>query len=443
MSRITACVDGRDLSLAEGSGIATYGRNLLSTLGKLGVDTQVLYGPQSPISNEAILNEIALIGPASNGGTPTRLKRMVRTAKARYGLPAYPVARQHVIWPRDGAAPPLADAFWASQDLYRTGHRSFVKSGRLTEVKFQASQHIPRPDVCHWTAIMPFHGKGAVNIYTMHDLIPLILPHLSLSDKTQYLNVCRAIAAKADHIIVGSESAKTDIMAMLGVEADRITNTYHAIDLPRGHMERPDEEVAREVEGAFGLEWKGYFLHYGTIEPRKNLGRVVEAYLASGVRTPLVIAGGDGWLFQPEVALLNQVQDGEGSAKGRVVKLKYLPAGVLASLVRGAKALLFPSLYEGFGLPVLEAMTMGTAVLTSTAGSLPEVAGDAAVLVDPYDVDALRKGISALDADVDMRQELVERGTIQAAKFSQSAYDARLRSVYDRLGLPLSAAAAA
>jgi glycosyltransferase involved in cell wall biosynthesis len=285
---------------------------------------------------------------------------------------------------------------------------------------------------------MPFHGKGAVNIYTMHDLIPLILPHLSLSDKTQYLNVCRAIAAKADHIIVGSESAKTDIMAILGVEAERITNTYHAIDLPAGHMERPDEEVARELDAAFGLEWKGYFLHYGTIEPRKNLGRVVEAYLASGVQTPLVIAGGDGWLFQPEIALLDQVRDGEGSAKRRIVKLKYLPAGVLASLVRGAKALLFPSLYEGFGLPVLEAMTMGTAVLTSTAGSLPEVAGNAAILVDPYDVDALRKGIIALDADVDLRQALVERGTVQAAKFSQVAYEARLKTVYERLGLRLA-----
>jgi len=435
MSKITACVDGRDLSLAEGSGIATYGRNLLTTLSALGMDTQVLYGPQSPVSRESLLNEISLVGPASNGGRPTAWKRHARMARARWGLPAWPVRREHVIWPQDGAVPPKADMFWASQDLYRTGHRSFVKTGQLTEVKFKPSADIPRPDVCHWTSIMPFHGRGAVNIYTMHDLIPLILPHLSLSDKTQYLRVCRAIAARADHIIVGSESAKADIMAMLGVEADRITNTYHAIDLPKGHMERPDADIARELESAFGLDWKGYFLHYGTIEPRKNLGRTVEAWLASGVDTPLVIAGGDGWLFQPEVALLDQVRDGEGSAGKRLLKLKYLPAGVLASLVRGAKALLFPSLYEGFGLPVLEAMTMGTAVLTSTAGSLPEVAGDAAVLVDPYDVDAIRAGIVALDQDASLRDGLVARGKAQAAKFSNAAYQERVKGVYDRLGL--------
>ncbi len=435
MSKITVCVDGRDLSLSEGSGIATYGRNLLTTLAKLGADTQVLYGPQSPVSKQALLNEIALIGPASNSGHPTRLKRMFHTARARYGLPAYPVARQHVTWPQDGAAPARADAFWASQDLYRTGHRSFVKSGRLTEVHFKPSNDIPHPDVCHWTAIMPFHGKGAVNIYTMHDLIPLKLPHLSLSNKEIYLGICRAIADRADHIIVGSESAKADIVEMIGVSPDRITNTYHAVQLPPGHMARSDADVAREIEGAFGLGWKNYFLHYGTIEPRKNLGRTVEAYLASGVSTPLVIAGGDGWSFQPEIAVLDQVRAGEGSAAQRIHKLNYLPAGLLASLVRGAKALLFPSLYEGFGLPVLEAMSMGTAVLTSTAGSLPEVAGNAAVLVDPYDVEAIRKGILALDQDDDLRDALVIRGTQQAALFSPAAYEGRLAKLYSGLGL--------
>lgn len=435
MSKIVACVDGRDLSLAQGSGIATYGRNLLTTLSRLGVGTQALYGPQAPIGRDPLLNEISLIGSEPNAGKPTALKRILRTSLARWGRPATPVLPSQVIWPRDGAAPPCTDAFWASRDLYRTAHRSFIQTGDLTPVDFKPSQDVPRPDVCHWTAIMPLYGRRAVNIYTMHDLIPLILPHLSLSKKEHYLGICRSIAAKADHIIVGSESARDDIVRMIGISPDRITNTYHAVELPTGHMARTDDDIAREIEGAFGLEWKGYFLHYGTIEPRKNLGRTVEAYLASGVKTPLVIAGGDGWLFQPETAVLNQVLAGDGSASGRIHKLQYLPAGLLASLVRGAKALLFPSLYEGFGLPVLEAMSMGTAVLTSTAGSLPEVAGDAAVLVDPYDVDALRKEIIALDQDDALRSSLVERGAVQAARFSPSAYEARLNGLYSRLGL--------
>lgn len=435
MSKIVACVDGRDMSLAQGSGIATYGRNLVSTLSRIGVNPQIMYGPQKPISHDRLLNEIALIGAESSAGHPSAFERYLRTTRARWGLPALPVRPESVIWPRDSAVQPPASAYWASQDLYRTAHRSFLKTGRLTPVAFKPDGGVPRPDVCHWTAIMPLRGKGAVNIYTMHDLIPLLLPHLSLSNKEHYLAICRTVAEYADHIIVGSESARDDIVRLLGVSPERITNTYHAVDLPPGHMARSDEDIARELEGAFGLGWKGYFLHYGTIEPRKNLGRTVEAYLASGTKTPLVVAGGDGWLFEPEVALLDQVRDGTGSASGRILKLKYLPASILASLVRGAKGLLFPSLYEGFGLPVLEAMSMATAVLTSTAGSLGEVAGDAAVLVDPYNVDEIRAGIVALDEDDAMREAMVKRGTLQAATFSPAAYQARVHALYHKLGL--------
>jgi len=100
------------------------------------------------------------------------------------------------------------------------------------------------------------------------------------------------------------------------------------------------------------------------------------------------------------------------------------------SLIRGARATLFPSLYEGFGLPVLESMLLGTPVLTSTEGSLPEVAGDAALLVDPYDVDAIRQGILTLDADEDLRSELSARGREQAEKFSPERYQARLEEAY-------------
>lgn len=435
MPKIVACVDGRDLSLPQGSGIASYGRTLLRTLSRMGMGTQVLYGPPTKPSGDPLINEIALVNPDPTAGRPTAMKRMVRTARAPWGLPATAITPGQVIWPRDGAAPPATDSYWASQDVFRTAHRSFVKTGRLTPVAFNPAGDIPRPDVCHWTAIMPLHGRGALNIYTMHDLIPLRLPHLSLSNKQHYLDICRAIGRQADHIIVGSNSAKNDIVEMIGVSPDRITNTYHAVELPPGHMDRTDADVAREIEAAFGLPWKGYFLHYGTIEPRKNLGRTVEAYLGSGVTTPLVIAGGDGWLFQPETAVLDQVRSGTGSAAQRIHKLNYLPSGLLASLVRGAKALLFPSLYEGFGLPVLEAMSMGTAVLTSTAGSLPEVAGEAAVLVNPYEVDAIRTGIRALDADDDLRAALVERGFAQAARFSPAAYEARLSEVYSKLGL--------
>ncbi len=153
------------------------------------------------------------------------------------------------------------------------------------------------------------------------------------------------------------------------------------------------------------------------------------------MQTPLVIVGGRAWLDEGETALLNQVMRDGGPSAQRIRRYEYMPFSLLISLIRGAKATLFPSLYEGFGLPVLESMALSTAVLTSTGGSLPEVAGDAAISVDPYDVQAMTRGLRALDADDALRDDLVRRGLTQAAKFSVEAYQGRLSDMYGRLGL--------
>jgi len=189
------------------------------------------------------------------------------------------------------------------------------------------------------------------------------------------------------------------------------------------------------LEGVFQLGWKDYFLHFGAVEPKKNLGRIVEAYLASGVQRPLILIGGRSWLDEGEVALLNQIKRDGGANADRIRQYDYLSFSTLVSLIRGARAVLFPSLYEGFGLPVLEAMALSTAVLTSTGGALPEVAGDAALLVDPHDVQAIKMGISALDVDEDLRSELERRGPVQAAKFSPASYQARLLQAYSAVGV--------
>ncbi len=427
------CVDGYNISMSRGTGIATYGRNLLSAARGLGYDTQVLYGPPRKRSKRSLLNETAL-ADAERPRKTRRVDRFFQTLTSRYGVKAWPIVPTgEIVWPTRAGSRPDASSFWAAQDLFFRANRSFAAYREETPVTFDGDK-ARCPDVMHWTATLPLHARGAPNVYTIHDLIPLRLPHTTLDDKPTYFALCKAIARRADHIAVVSETTRQDVIRILGVPEDRVTNTYQAVDLPKALTERTDADVAIELEGIFDLAWKGYFLHFGAIEPKKNLGRIVEAYLASGCTTPLVVVGGRAWLDEPETALMNQVlTDGRRSAD-RIRRYEYLPFSMLLSLIRGARATLFPSLYEGFGLPVLESMALGTAVLTSTGGSLPEVAGDAAITVDPYDVTAISQGLRALEHDDDLRLDLEARGRIQAAKFSVEAYKARLKDLYAKVG---------
>lgn len=313
--------------------------------------------------------------------------------------------------------------------------RAFNRYRTWTPLSFAATSDAPAPEVMHWTSTLPLHAKGVPNIYTIHDLIPLRLPHTTADDTGAYMAMCQSLVKRADHIAVVSETTRQDVIRILKVPEERVTNTYQAVSLPEALTSRPDADISRELEDVFNLGWKAYFLHFGAIEPKKNLGRIVEAYLASGSMTPLVIVGGRAWLDEGETALLNQIRRDGAPGADRIRQYEYMPFAMLISLIRGARATLFPSLYEGFGLPVLESMALGTAVLTSTAGSLPEVAGDAAISVDPYDVQALANGLRTLDADEAFRAELVTRGRVQAGLFTPEAYQHRLRQLYHKVGI--------
>ena len=433
------CIDGFNLALTKGTGIATYGRNLLESARTAGFGTQVLYGPTARRRDDNLLNETALVDaerPPQRLNRKQKVQRFADTFASRYGRSAHSILPSgEVIWPARSGGRPSADRFWAARDLFSHANRCFAAYGKETPVSFEATAAAPAPDVMHWTATLPLHARKVPNIYTIHDLIPLRLPHTTLDDKATYRALCDAIARRADHIAVVSETTRQDVIRLLGVSEDRVTNTYQAVSLPKTLTSRSQADVTLELEGVFNLGWKDYFLHFGAIEPKKNLGRVVEAYLASGSQTPLVIIGGRAWLDEGETALLNQVKRDGGPSADRIRQYEYMPFSMLISLIRGAKATLFPSLYEGFGLPVLESMALSTAVLTSTGGSLPEVAGDAAVIVDPYDVQAMTRGIQALDADEGLRLDLQARGLIQAGKFTPEAYQTRLTDLYRKVGV--------
>lgn len=432
----TICIDGYNIGMPRGSGIATYGRSLLTNLQAIGLGTQVLYGPAAKPGRNGVVNETALIEAETPNRKMHKAVRYQQTLMGPLGRSAKPVPiTGEVIWPEQTGGQPAANSFWSARNLFWMANRTFNVYGAMTPVSFAGTAISPKPQVMNWTATVPLYARGVANIYTIHDLIPLRLPHTTTDDREAYFRLCKKIVAKADHIVAVSETTRQDVIRILGVDESRVTNTYQTSAIPNALIERPRDEIIVELERIFNLGWKDYFLFFGAIEPKKNLGRIVEAYLASGVTTPLVVVGGRAWLSDAETALMNQVQRDGGPGASLIRQYEFLPQSLLVSLIRGAKATLFPSLYEGFGLPVLESMILDTAVLTSTAGAVPEVAGDAAVLVDPYDVRAITRGIQALDADEGLRTELVAKGAVQRKVFTPAAYQERLRGLYKGLGV--------
>ncbi len=222
---------------------------------------------------------------------------------------------------------------------------------------------------------------------------------------------------------------------MLGVPEERVTNTYEAVEFPRELTERTDDVIAEQLRGSYQLEFQNYLLFYGALEPKKNVARLLDAYMLSGADIPLVVTGAAGWGNDTETKILAELSARSGSRprrSRRVYRFEYVSMPMLVTLIRGARAVLFPSLYEGFGLPVLEAMQLGTPVVTSRTSSLPEIAGDAALYVNPYETYQIAEAIRTISADDGMRAELSRRGLIQAEQFSMARYRERVAALYER-----------
>jgi glycosyltransferase involved in cell wall biosynthesis len=429
----TVGIDAFNIAMPNGTGIATYSRNLNAGLRAIGVRTGILYGPDRTDRHSALLNQIAILDARSARGAPTRARRAQITSMLfPLGRSARQVERSgEVLTASVALKMPPSDDIWVSRDVFHGANRAFAATGAFTPLTMNEGG----PDVMHWTCALPLRATRRANLYTLHDLVPLRLPYATLDNKRRFLALTRRICARADCVVTVSERSKSDIVKIFGTDPDRIFVTHQAVVMPEEAEKRSEAEAAGELAGIFGLEWRGYFLFFGAIEPKKNLARLIEAYLASGIPTPLVIVGGRVWLDDAEQSMLalNRIavqNEEKAERRNRIRRYGFVPQPLLVSLIRGARATLMPSLYEGFGLPVLESMVLGTPVLASTTGSLPEVAGDAALLVDPYDALAIGSAIRRLDADPGLRDDLAARGLAQARKFSPEVYQSRLAELY-------------
>ncbi len=404
--------DGRSLILGQGTGVFSYSHGLAEAVRRLGYRREVLLDrPLQP-----------------DGGLPP------------YGTPAGGLARL-VRWSR--ALNPLdRSAGIAVGPVGRTGFERIRRSAdvfRVSQVHFDVYRRplglIDKapPAVMHWTYPMPIVLRGAINIYTIHDLIPQTAPDLTSIARARHRAIVKGVLGVADHILTVSEASRRAIIDEFGYPADRITNTYQP-----GRMDGAGL-VTLEQAGLPDLKRRGFFLSVGTIEKRKNVGRLVEAYLASGAHAPLVLAGAEGFGAEAELKPAIGYRIGIDTALGEgpgVLMLGYAPPLQIQALLQNARALLFPSLAEGFGLPIVEAMAVGTPVMTSRGGATEEVAGDAAQLVDPRDVAGMAAAIAALEKDYTLWLSLADRGMRRARDFSVERYIERLGALYDRLNLP-------
>lgn len=275
-------------------------------------------------------------------------------------------------------------------------------------------------DIFHSPAhVIPFFNgiSGTKQVVTFHDLVFKTYPDSFKNSKGIYLNtVVPRTLSVADKIIAVSRSTKNDLIEEYGVEEERIAVIYNGVD--DNYCVLDEAEDLEETKAEYELPDR-FILYLGTLEPRKNLKRLIKAYsiIRDKASIPdevkLVLAGGKGWLYDDIFELVEKK-----GLEDQVIFPGYIAGEHLVELYNLAELFAYPSLYEGFGLPSLEAMACGTPVVTSNVSSLPEVVGDAAITIDPYDVDELAEQMANVVTSRDLSQNLIEKGKERVDKFS-------------------------
>jgi glycosyltransferase involved in cell wall biosynthesis len=329
--------------------------------------------------------------------------------------------------------PPLLDFFPGLVE------RRVIPFPRLwTHLRLSAEMMARPPDLL----FVPSHVLPLIHprrsVATVHDLGYHYYPEAHTLFQNVYLRwSTRFNARAATRILADSEATRRDLVRYYGVPEAKIAVVYPGRDEALAPV--ADPALLAAVRARYQIPGP-YLLYVGTLHPRKNLGRLIDAF-ASNLQPPLptphspisnlylVLAGQKGWLYDDVFAQVQRL-----NLADRVLFTGYVPDTDLPALLSGALAFVFPSLYEGFGLPVLEAMACGTPVVCSNASSLPEVAGDAALLFDPGDVEGMAQALAQIVADEGLRRDLVERGFCQMLKFSWRRSAEQVLQIFEDVG---------
>jgi glycosyltransferase involved in cell wall biosynthesis len=325
--------------------------------------------------------------------------------------------------------------------------RNFVANYQLLPTWFSNENHVLGdlwenfflPFRLIWNQIDIFHGPAFLipflyvhkaAVVTVHDLVAYSYPHtIPIKYKYYMKMLIRAATMRADKIIVDSYSVKNELMERLRVPEDKIrvvplgvSSNYHMVN---------DRNRINSVREKYGIK-RDYIMQVGNIEPRKNLPRLFEAFKLLKEKTnnsyQLVNVGKQGWLYKEIFEMINRY-----GLQEDIIFTKYVNEEDLVLLYNGAELFVYPSLYEGFGLPILEAMSCGTPVITSTVSSMPEVAGKAALLVDPLNSEEIAWTIYTVLTDTELKNRLRSSGLDRATHFSWEKTAQQTLEVYQEV----------
>jgi len=345
----------------------------------------------------------ARIAYYSRGGIRSYVVHLLDALAALDGEIDYCILRSR----KDRRAPLQGSSFQAVS-CWTPAHHRFERWALGLEIARLDLDLLHSPDF-----IPPAFGYGR-SVITVHDLTFLYYPRFLTAESRRYYNdQIEWAVERADHILADSDATKVDLVSVLGTPSEKITVIHLAAD-PSFHP--VPETEARETAERYDLT-PGFLLFVGTLEPRKNIPGLLHAYRIlrdqNVTAEPLVLVGGKGWLYDEIFERVDRLALSE-----QVRFLDRVPDADLPGLYTAAKVLALPSFYEGFGLPALEAMSCGTPVVVADRASLPEVVGDAGILVDPEDPDGIAGGLARLLSDPALHARMRELGLARASTFS-------------------------
>lgn len=353
--------------------------------------------------------DVTIVG--KRGGIPTYAMRLVRA------LLRLPSNHSFFLWSRSDAASRVA------RELANGRPTALATAGRIRRVlgdlgeyawggRLSLARLSPPLDVVHGLNYGVPLGTGAQAVVTVHDLSVVRFPHWHLRRRVLLIgSTLRRVIPNVTRVITDCEAVRAEVIEHFRLPSERVVSIPHAA---------PPEFNPRAGDGGgpalarYGLSRGGYLLYAGAIEPRKNLVRLLEAHAVARSRTetpPLVLAGPSGWRNA-------EIHDRIRAAAPHVRHLGYVPDRDLPVLMAAAAAFVYPSIYEGFGLPALEALACGTPTLLSRIGALEEIAGGVALFVDPLDTEQLADGLVRIITDSDLREHLRDAGPTRAHAFS-------------------------